>query len=69
MKCQVCGSQQTRCLDSRLRGTKRRRRYECNDCGGRFTTVEVPENWIRDRATTAREELLRALHEISSLTE
>ena len=69
MKCQMCGSQQTRCLDSRQRGTKRRRRYECSDCGGRFTTVEVPENWIRDRATTAREELLRALHEISSLTE
>ena len=40
MKCPFCSSESTRVLDSRPTedNTSIRRRRECEDCGGRFTT-------------------------------
>jgi len=42
MKCPFCSSESTRVLDSRPTedNTSIRRRRECEDCGGRFTTYE-----------------------------
>lgn len=42
MKCPKCGSVNVRVLDSRMRqsGEKHRRRM-CEECGTRFTTVEI----------------------------
>lgn len=41
MTCPNCGSENTGCIDSRTGKRKRRRRYVCQDCGGRFTTYEI----------------------------
>ena len=40
MQCPNCGSWQTRIIDSRMVGDRRRRRYECYDCKERFSTYE-----------------------------
>lgn len=40
MQCPYCGSWQTRIIDSRMVGDRRRRRYECYDCKERFSTYE-----------------------------
>lgn len=42
MYCPFCHNEQTRVADSRLveAGSAIRRRRECTECGGRFTTVE-----------------------------
>ncbi len=46
MRCPFCGAPETRVLDSRptLDGTAIRRRRECTECGGRFTTYERYES-------------------------
>ena len=43
MNCSKCSSPQTRCVDSRPldSGKFTRRRYECNKCAARFTTIEI----------------------------
>ncbi|MCM2282325.1 MAG: transcriptional regulator NrdR [Bdellovibrionaceae bacterium] len=43
MKCPFCGHQEDRVLDTRVQreGETIRRRRECLECGGRFTTVEA----------------------------
>jgi transcriptional repressor NrdR len=45
MQCAFCGFESTRVVDSRLgdAGDSVRRRRECADCGGRFTTYERSE--------------------------
>ena len=45
MKCQSCGYQETKVIDSRLNtdGTSVRRRRECLECEKRFTTYEYVE--------------------------
>jgi transcriptional repressor NrdR len=45
MRCPNCSSTATKVVDSRLTepGDAIRRRRECEDCGGRFTTYERPE--------------------------
>ena len=43
MNCPVCGENNSRVIDTRDRGTWRRRRHECVMCGARWTTQEVPE--------------------------
>jgi transcriptional repressor NrdR len=42
MRCQHCGSMETKVIDSRPSedGMQIRRRRECEDCGARFTTYE-----------------------------
>ncbi len=48
MRCERCGLDNSRCIDSRegkIRDT-RRRRYKCLSCGHRWTTVELK---VRDR--------------------
>ena len=42
MKCPVCSTPETKVIDSRLNqtGDMTRRRRECSECGGRFTTYE-----------------------------
>ncbi len=40
MKCPNCGSDNTRCVDSRAVLTERRRRYKCLMCNGTFRTTE-----------------------------
>lgn len=42
MKCPYCNTPETKVIDSRLNQTAdmTRRRRECNECGGRFTTYE-----------------------------
>jgi transcriptional repressor NrdR len=46
MRCLVCGSHDTRVIDSRTARQARaiRRRRECEDCSERFTTYEVIES-------------------------
>lgn len=47
MKCPFCGSWQINIVDSRPTShNRRRRRYECADCGERFTTYEYLESDI-----------------------
>ena len=43
MRCLYCESKNTNVLDSRpnLSGTTRYRRWICNDCDERFTTIEI----------------------------
>jgi transcriptional repressor NrdR len=45
MRCPFCSSLNTRVIDSRLvgEGEQVRRRRECDDCKGRFTTYETAE--------------------------
>lgn len=42
MKCPYCNTPETKVIDSRINqtGDMTRRRRECNECGGRFTTYE-----------------------------
>lgn len=51
MNCPVCGGQNSKVLESRVAdaGGALRRRRECLDCAGRFTTyerVELPVLWV-----------------------
>lgn len=50
MRCPFCGSLNTIIIDSRSKneGVMRRRRYECNMCGERFSTMEVYQNLFHD---------------------
>lgn len=50
MRCPKCGSLNTIIIDSRSKneGIRRRRRYECNMCGERFSTMEVYHNVFHD---------------------
>lgn len=44
MRCPFCGSRNTICIDSRPNDSmlyRRRRRYRCNKCERRFSTVEI----------------------------
>jgi len=41
MICPWCQSDDVMCKDSRPAGTGRRRRYACNACKGRFSTIEI----------------------------
>jgi transcriptional repressor NrdR len=43
MKCQFCGCEESKVLDSRASDTAIRRRRECLKCGRRFTTYETIE--------------------------
>lgn len=41
MYCTACSSRNVMIIDSRDReGNERRRRYKCNNCGNRFTSIE-----------------------------
>lgn len=42
MKCPKCNGGDHRVIRSDDTGTEIRRRRECLDCGGRWTTLEVP---------------------------
>ena len=60
MRCPRCGADNDKVVDSR--GSKEepvvRRRRECQECGGRFTTIEsiVPDELIVIKRTGGREE-------------
>ncbi|MBE6385010.1 MAG: transcriptional repressor NrdR [Lentisphaerae bacterium] len=60
MRCPRCGADNDKVVDSR--GSKEepvvRRRRECQDCGGRFTTIEsiVPDELTVIKRTGGREE-------------
>lgn len=41
MTCPKCGSENIGCIDSRNGKKNRRRRYSCQNCGGRFSTYEI----------------------------
>ena len=41
MICPWCQSDNVMCKDSRPAGTGRRRRYACQTCEGRFSTIEI----------------------------
>ena len=43
MKCPECGCEESKVIDSRPTDNKVRRRRECIQCGGRFTTYEIIE--------------------------
>lgn len=43
MICEKCKHDNTHAIDSREKNNTRRRRYECLDCGHRFTTLESYE--------------------------
>ena len=70
MKCPFCGYNESKVIDSRPteEGSKIRRRRECIQCGGRFTTYEVIETTPlmvvkkdRSRQPFDREKLLNRL--------
>jgi len=44
MKCPECGFNDSKVIDSRPADNKVRRRRECLECGGRFTTYEIIED-------------------------
>jgi transcriptional repressor NrdR len=48
MKCPYCSTPETKVIDSRLNQTAdmTRRRRECSECGGRFTTYERVEEFM-----------------------
>lgn len=46
MKCPYCKSMQTKIIDSRMAGDRRRRRYECYDCKERFSTYEISKDVV-----------------------
>ncbi len=55
MRCPGCGSEQTKCINTRPRGGTRYRRYTCQNCGRRFTTWEInasviDEIWNAEKA-------------------
>jgi transcriptional regulator NrdR family protein len=64
MTCPECGSDNSRCVDSRQRALTRRRRYECIRCGARFSTVEIWE----ERMEESRKRILQAAQELAELT-
>lgn len=41
MMCPYCLSVRTGCIDSRQHEEIRRRRYQCRQCGDRFSTSEI----------------------------
>lgn len=54
MRCPFCNSRNTRVLDTRrsIEDVRTRRRHECNDCGERFSTVELYHtDFIKLKAT------------------
>ena len=53
MICPFCKSYNTTVKDSRLDGGSRVRRYQCLDCGRRFSTREL---WERDPIYIKRQE-------------
>ncbi len=68
MRCPQCGEPDTRVTDSRDSGPEIRRRRECANCGGRFTTYERVQPDVltvvkRDgrREEFSREKLLRSI--------
>lgn len=48
MRCPMCGSEQTKCINTRPRGEIRYRRYTCLNCGRRFTTWEIYASVIEE---------------------
>lgn len=44
MRCPKCGSENLRCMESRESISypgRRRRRHKCQNCGARFSTIEI----------------------------
>lgn len=54
MICPWCRSDNTLCKDSRPSGIGRRRRYRCGNCGGRFSTMELPVGLEKERGPSQR---------------
>ena len=46
MRCPFCGFEDTKVINSRSIGDRKRRRRECTNCGRRFTTYEMIESPI-----------------------
>ena len=68
MKCPYCGFEDTKVVDSRLIGGKKRRRRRCTNCDKRFTTyesVEIPDLLVNKKDNTYepfdRNKLIRGL--------
>ena len=59
MRKQKCKHERTHCYDSRKYETYRRRRYECLDCGKRFTTVETEISLPRGHKVSNADTVLR----------
>lgn len=53
MKCEKCGIDKIKCIESRPfhEGSMRRRYYECQNCGERVTTYEMSRHDIELVAT------------------
>ena len=49
MICPWCESDNVTVKDSRPAGIGRRRRYRCQNCGGRFSTMELPVGLEKER--------------------
>ncbi|PIR33143.1 MAG: transcriptional regulator NrdR [Alphaproteobacteria bacterium CG11_big_fil_rev_8_21_14_0_20_44_7] len=71
MHCPFCGNEDTQVKDSRITddGSSVRRRRECGNCGGRFTTferVQVREIFVKKSSGASRlfdrDKLLRSLN-------
>jgi transcriptional regulator NrdR family protein len=56
MRCPDCGSYNLGCIDTRESKTypgRRTRRHKCQDCGHRFSTIEIPVEEYQDLTTIA----------------
>lgn len=72
MKCPECGSGNWRVIDTRVTQGGRRRRKACNDCGARWTTIEIPQadlNDIQQQVRGLEDKLERLFAFCSSLNE
>lgn len=54
MVCPKCGQRNSYAVDSREVAGVRRRRYECEDCGARWTTREISDAEYRALREQAR---------------
>ena len=53
MNCPKCGSYQVGVIDTKPKPSGIRRRRKCQDCGYRFTTMEVNMEWLIEKRCEA----------------
>lgn len=58
MICPNCGSENTKCKDTRQRPGCRYRRYHCHECGKRFSTKE---RYVRGGAEETIKQMLKRI--------
>jgi len=63
-----CQHLNSRCVDSRMREGYRRRRYKCDACGQKFSTVEVRVDDLGPRTNRYANALDALIDDLSTVT-